>query len=61
MAKSPNVVVFIRLFVRPLKKKKVDTCTSTIDQSAQIDFHINFEKRMDNFADLHKNSRILSK
>ncbi len=55
------MVVFIRLFVRPLKKKKVDTCTSTIDQSAQIDFHINFEKRMDNFADLHKNSRILSK
>ncbi len=44
-----------------LKIKKVNTSTSTIDQSAQINFNIDFEKRMDNFADLHKNIRILLK
>jgi hypothetical protein len=38
MIKSPNLVLFIRLFVRLLNKNKVDTSTSTIDQSAQIDF-----------------------
>ena len=75
MIKNPNVIQFIHFSVhRPSRKRNVDTSIHTqynvrsdirlIDLcvlAVERDFSINFEKLMDDFANSHKDRRILLK